>query len=384
MKILLAINNLGTGGAETFFCQLARALAEKGHSVFVWQIFYPIEDHQYQQVLNHPKIELFKMDTSEVKELANNSKSISRRWKKRKLNKRLQSLGIQLVNSHLFESDYFISTNVNLPHVVSMHGSYEMYLNNLQAFEKDSFYGQGNLKNMCEQIFSRTHHVITAAQKNELAFTICKNYPLNSRIYYGRTQMLHKNEATSIQTIGMVSRGIASKGWRILFESFIQLSKENKKLHLQIGYTDSEFMIGLKNEYAGLESVSWHENVKNTEDFLKNVDLFVFPTLYPAESLPNVVIEALASNVPVISTNIGEIANMVFSPNGNAGIVISKDLSEEELICEFSSVIKKLLDEPNHYVELKQHCKEAFEKFDIDLNSMKYLHIFNKALNGEK
>ena len=42
MRILLAINNLGTGGAETFFCQQARALAEKGHKVFIWQVFYPI------------------------------------------------------------------------------------------------------------------------------------------------------------------------------------------------------------------------------------------------------------------------------------------------------------------------------------------------------
>ena len=43
-------------------------------------------------------------------------------------------------------------------------------------------------------------------------------------------------------------------------------------------------------------------------------DVFVHPSIYKAESLPTVIIEALFAGVPVIATDVGEVATMIGTP----------------------------------------------------------------------
>lgn len=384
MKILLAINNLGTGGAETFFCQLARALADKGHKVFIWQIFYPIDNHQYQEVLNHKNIYKFEFHKAYTEILCSESSGIRRIWVVRKLRRKIKSLNIDLVNSHLFEADYFISKNVNLPHVISMHGSYEMYYLNPHVFKKDSFYGSANFNTIKSHIFANASYIITAAQKNEIVIFNSTNRPAHSTIYYGKEKSGNVNQSKTVKNIGMLSRGIETKGWDILIQSFKNLSKTHKDLTLTLGFTESNYMTDLQKENNGVEHIKWVKDVTDVSLFFSELDLFVFPTRYPAESLPNVLIEALAYEVPIISTNIGEISNMLHSMNGNAGFVISCELNEKEMIESICFEVEHLISNPTKYTQAKENCKYAFEKFDIEVNAQQYLSVFEKVVSNGK
>jgi glycosyltransferase involved in cell wall biosynthesis len=381
LRILLAINNLGTGGAETFFCQQARALAEKGHKVFIWQVFYPIRNHQYQEVLNHKNISKFEFSNEDTEFLSRESRKIRRIWVERKLRRKINSLKIDLVNSHLFETDYFISTLVNLPHVISMHGSYEMYYHNRGVYVKDSYYGSSDFVELLSQIFKTSNYIITAAQKNEETILIHPKAPPHEMIYYGKNKINVLNKSTSIRNIGMISRGIESKGWNILIQSFKQLSQTNKDIRLTLGYTDSPYMDKLKKENEGVANINWIRDVTDLSCFFKDLDLFVFPTRYPAESLPNVIIEALAYHVPVISTDIGEIPNMLSSKDGYAGIVMSKNHNEREMIENLRFEIENLIHKPVNYIRIKYQCESAFYKFNLSQNIEKYLSVYNKVLS---
>ena len=72
MKLLLAINSLETGGAETFSCHLARGLVEAGHTVYYWQLFYVVRNPTYESILAHPNVIPFSPPIDDVKLLVDN------------------------------------------------------------------------------------------------------------------------------------------------------------------------------------------------------------------------------------------------------------------------------------------------------------------------
>ena len=381
MKLLLAINSLETGGAETFFCHLARGLAEAGHTVYYWQLFFVVRNPTYESILAHPNIIPFSPPISHVKLLVDNRSFLKKWWTKFRLNRFIRRHEIQLVNTHLFETDYFASQYLNLPQVVSMHGSYEMYLGNHIIFDRDCIFRGYPINQLINQVFSKADYIITAAQKNELAFSGALKIPDNSRVYYGRPASPKVNDSTSIQRIGMLARGIESKGWRHVLMAYNELVLEYPKLELVLGYTPSDFMNELKIEFQHLESIEWREQVMDPIGFFSEIDVFLFPTQYSAESLPNVVIESLACHVPVLTTNIGEIETMIASDEGMAGHCLSHSLNSADLLAGLVSQLRAWLVNPDEYVQVKRCCKPAFSKFDLEQSTSNYERIFNAVID---
>ena len=381
MKLLLAINSLETGGGETFFCHLARSLAEAGHTVYCWQLFYTVRNPAYEMILDHPKIIPFSPPIGDVKLLVDNTSFLKKWWTKFRLNRFIRRHEIQLVNTHLFETDYFASQYLNLPQVVSMHGSYEMYLGNQAIFDRDCIFRAYPINQLINQVFSKTDYIITAAAKNEMAFSGAIKIPNNSKVYYGRPASPKVNDSTTIQRIGMLARGIESKGWRHVLRAYDELILEFPTLKLVLGYTPSDAMNELKIEFQHLESIEWREQVSDPMGFFSEIDVCVFPTQYPAESLPNVVIESLACHVPVLTTNIGEIETMISSDKGMAGHCLSHSLNSTDLLAGIVGQLRVWLDNPEAYLQVKRCCKPAFSKFDLEVSTSNYERIFNAVID---
>ena len=71
----------------------------------------------------------------------------------------------------------------------------------------------------------------------------------------------------------------------------------------------------------------------NKTRLLRDADIFAFPTYYPMEGHPWVIVEAMASSLPIITTDQGCIKESVI--DGENGFVISKrnpDLVAEKII----------------------------------------------------
>ena len=109
-----------------------------------------------------------------------------------------------------------------------------------------------------------------------------------------------------------------------------------------------------------------------TKTFL-DADIFVLPTLN--DNVPNVILEAFAAGLPVISTRVGQIPNMI--EDGVNGFVVepgdSRGLVERLMILVRSSERRKHMAKANY--------KKAREKYSVEAGVKKMSEVFEAVLD---
>ena len=108
----------------------------------------------------------------------------------------------------------------------------------------------------------------------------------------------------------------------------------------------------------------------NLLGYLKYADILVNPSL--SEGLPNIVLEALASNVPVILTNVGGHPEII-TDNKNGFLVEPKNIDNlAERIVKLSQD-KKIRDE-----FIKNSHEVLRDKFTFESQNKKLINLYNK------
>lgn len=87
--------------------------------------------------------------------------------------------------------------------------------------------------------------------------------------------------------------------------------------------------------------IKWHGPASGTEkqDLFDRADVFVFPTYYPPEGHPWVVVEAMAAGLPVIATDQGAVRESVV--DGSSGFLVNKQDPKD-----LAARIVQLIDDP--------------------------------------
>jgi glycosyltransferase involved in cell wall biosynthesis len=181
-----------------------------------------------------------------------------------------------------------------------------------------------------------------------------------------------------VTTIGAVH---PRKGSDVLLEAWVQLIKQFPQTHL--------FLVGLRKDlqYPNLndfrlkleeliaasgasEYIHFTGTVRNPEDYLRASDVFVFPSM--REGLPNAVLEAMASCVPVILTPF---------------IGLSEDLGRsgrEYLLAErdpamLSATIAQILDRNGPGIKLGNAGRSWVEKtMDLEHTLDRYAALYHE------
>ena len=211
---------------------------------------------------------------------------------------------------------------------------------------------------------------------SERLFTDISNYISKKDVYFCPNgipdvfDLKNKAKKNEITDILFLSNLIESKGVLILLEALKLLKDEGVQFHCNIvggeGNISSKQLIKKISDLNLDEYVIFQGKKYNNEkyDILKSSDIFVFPTFYPNECFPLVLLEAMQFNLPIISTNEGGIADIV--KNNKTGLIVEKENSQQ-----LSEKIKWLIDNPQkaksmgekaRYYFLKNYTLEVFEK----------------------
>jgi glycosyltransferase involved in cell wall biosynthesis len=111
------------------------------------------------------------------------------------------------------------------------------------------------------------------------------------------------------------------------------------------------------------------------EELFQNTDIFVFPTHDPSESFGLVNLEAMQVGIPVITTNIGALPEMVM--NGRTGYIIPP--KKPNILAE---KINLLVKDPDLRRKMGREGKKRFnEMYSFDTYSLNVQGILNDLLD---
>lgn len=155
-----------------------------------------------------------------------------------------------------------------------------------------------------------------------------------------------------------------NKGHRYLLEAFENIYREYPAAHLLI-VGDGIERDNLRNQirtYTSKNNISFLGRRTDVPQLLKISDCFVLPTLF--EGMSNAIMEAMASRLPVITTNIPE--NKVIIKNGETGILVETRSADE-----IANSIQKIIDS-NSKSLLGDNARNFIkENFSIALSAKK-------------
>lgn len=176
------------------------------------------------------------------------------------------------------------------------------------------------------------------------------------------------NKETIGNTIGLVGRLSEQKNPLAL----LQLAKILDKKYKFLVYGDGPLrdnLISLSSE-MGLSNIEYKGFVKNVREAYENIDLII--SLSYSEGLPYSLIEAISMGIPIVSTDVGGVNEIVI--NGKNGFLVNFN---DTYINEISKAIHEV--NSNYLTYSKEARKKAFD-FSIEEMLNKYINIYNECL----
>lgn len=398
MNIVLATEVIHPGGAETFVLRLASALQSAGHRVHLF-IFYKQGFREALVKKMAPDVPLRFADIPAEWPLQKADGlfaklGVDSGLRKTKIIQSLQNLiketGAEVVHSHLMKSDEVClaaTKDLNIPVVTTIHGDY------LQFFDKTkrglpvtildyNKKATANLKEL-KKIVCISDKQLKFFQKEFATETAGKLEKIYNGYESNAVPKTCKREGLNIPenafVFGMVSRGIADKGWERAIQAFKQLDNSGAHLILVGG---GEHLEELQRKYGSEPRVHFAGHSDEPLEWIQGFDAGILPTTYPSESLPTVVIEYLYCGKPVIASEAGEIRNMIHQQGKEAGIILP--LGTEKMTAALTEAMQSYLNNKNIYEQHKQNALPLFEAFRMDTCIRRYEAVYEASIVSKK
>lgn len=397
MRILLSITSWSVGGAQTFAVRLAAALASRGHEVWTYESRRPMRDASGGRVEHR---------------LPGTVRKVHDRWLLRPFGERIdrgfalsgshtrpwdsfQAMllrafvkrhGIDVVSSHLFDSDRFTTRalqDVKVPIVLSDHGDYRFAI-------EGGFASRGDV----EGIFGRVDAVAhcSAANLSSASFTkrptlieevIHLGIPAPSPAPRERDVLKPLGIPEDAMIFGMVARGIPEKGWAQALHAFGSVTTSARECHL-IFVGAGPFLDALQREVEpSLRGrVHFTGHADDPERWIRVFDVGLLPSYFAGESLPVSVIEYLVHGKPVIATKIGSIPEMLEVGDRHAGTLVPSAAGAPPDPDTLANAMSRYATDPTLLASHAALAVEAGRKFDLARTVAAYERLFERVVGS--
>jgi len=358
--ILFIINGLGIGGAETHLLRLSKALANKGYQVNILTISKDLTllDRLDKRV-NHINIPLRK-SPGLIADI-------------RKILKTVKQLEPDVIHAHLFQAN-IISRLIKFfyPSIRNINTTHGSYLLNTRSYNPYKIYRY--TKKWVDFHTAVSQEVLQLLWNNKSIEKSKSTYIPNG--LFTKDYFNKKNKQTGKFKWISVGRLHPVKNYDNLIKVFSEIKNKFPGFTLDIAGGGSE----KENLQTTIDTYQLNDNIKllgsvnvnNVPELLSEYDAFVISS--DSEGLPMVLLEAMASSLPVVSTDVGEIGNILSESKG--GILIppkNNDKLKEALLKMMSLTQEERINKGNY------NRKFIEKKFDIEklIDTWIYLYFNN-------
>ncbi len=358
--VLLVTHGIFAGGAENFPIQLANELAQR--DVLVSLLIFKTDDINV-----------------EMRNTLNRGISIyEAEWVfEYGCEKFIIDVGCSLIHSHGVVGEKFFfercACTLQIPYVATLHGSYE-------ASSSDDL-----PEEVLAEIVRRVDLFVYTADKNlspllrhgvkpEQLTKMINAMPIDTAPFPRTRKQLNIAEDALVFTF--VARGIKEKGWSTAIESFKLLQRKNprRSMHLCLVGEGAE-PNRLKPIYGGEASISFLGFQLRIQGLYRITDVAVVPTRFAGESYPLCIIQALQVAVPVIATDVGEIAHMLESEGIIGGVAVESTRDDKEFGSRFADAMQSLVDDDRR-LKLSVGAGILGKGYDMDSLTGRYVELY--------
>lgn len=358
--ILIAFLGFHPGGGEVFAIALANALHRQGWLISMIAFDLSTVNEKMARSLN-PSIPVYS-----CRQVAENG-----------VDEFAMDAGISLVHSHMISLDNFFLERHHLasevPYVVSLHGSYE---------------GSGLSSNRIEALAQRVDHWIYTAERNLVPLgdsvpadrlsKFVNGMPPDERPFAKtRAEMGIPDDAV---VFAFVARGVPEKGWEIVGDAFARFREgASVPVHLILCGTGQE-ADRAQERWGGDPDMSFMGYQAEINGLYRMSDCALVPTRFHGESFPLVVVQALQEGLPVIATNIGEIAAMITDDGGRvAGRLVPESQNDDQFVTALVDAMRSMQDDQLRK-EAASVAKSRGQLFDIAVVARRYGDLYRRVI----
>jgi len=196
-------------------------------------------------------------------------------------------------------------------------------------------------------------------------------HPTNRLLYRGQIRQEH-GVSRSDPLLMFAGGDWERKGVRYIIEALPLLSKRNVKLII-IGSGDEKFYGQLAELKRVRDRIIFVPHSSNLWAYYAASDIFVLPTIYEPFGL--VIVEAMASGLPVITSRVAGAADLIIDRVNGLLLRAPSDVNG------LAARIELLLSDAGLRKAMGERARETAEKFSWDQVAQKTLEIYNTVLN---
>ena len=383
MRILIVTEALTLGGAETFVLRLARRLRQDGHDAELLCLNSDLENPAL--VAQYPDVPIHRVPLKWLRTVKRVDRAVrgigldidlqqrlAARWIGRNL-----ATPFDVYHSNLFGADcLLIRIKRDRPEmriVSTLHGDYALYDAPAAGTETGRIlHWQSKLAAVLASvdrwvtISPAQHHLFV----ERFGIDPAKLVHIPNGYAPSGTISASPRHQDGVTRFVMVARGMREKGWGFLVAAFAKLTGD-VALTL-IG--DGAYLSELKRQRND-DRVDFTGAHPNPVEVLRQSDVFVHPSVYAAESMPTVIVEALFAGLPVIATAVGSVPSMIATPSGAlAGVLLTPE--EATLADDLAAAMQAYVDDPALRARHAALASAAFAKFDMGRCAAAYAALY--------
>jgi glycosyltransferase involved in cell wall biosynthesis len=324
-SVLFVTADLSPGGGQNFAINQASQWIRRGGRAVLYNARH-FPDHEKVLEIIDPRVSLF-----HAQDGGPNLASLT------------ESMDIDLVQTSLWWAEKVIHNSYhqinNIPWVTSMHGCHETLIKHPET--------DPTFKASIEEMKQEVSHWVYTAEKNREIFEHIGTPEHLSRIRNGVVvkpiTTLSREELGLRKTsvvLCLATRAIETKGWRQAVSATAKLNKQ--------GYVVDLMLIGegpMADEYNQNTPphVHLYGQVSNIQDYINVADIGLLPSFFLGESMPLILLEMMAQGKAIITTDVGDIPDMMGEGSQAAGIMVALTKNNTVHQASFNKAIEPLM-----------------------------------------
>ena len=356
IKIVFTIGTLLTGGAEVFVCNLIKNLDKNKFEKSL--IVLDKKNNTFlENIIEDAGINVYYMNKPDGLSLKTMIK----------IYRLLKIIKPNIIHGNIGGIIYvllylFFNRNVKAVHTAHTLAKYEF----------------GKYKRIVLKYFYKRGKIIPVViSRNNLA-EFKSTYKLNDFFVKVITNGVDINKFSIERTfnrmpirIGHVGRFEEVKNHKMIFLIYEKLLEKGLYVTLRLVGKGSLLNV-YKSRYIDDDKVEFIEETSKVEEELKQIDIFIFPSIY--EGMPLALIEAMASGCVIVASDVGGINSLI--EDGVNGYKYHYDD-----INSYVNIMKKLILNPNKMKEISNNNKKKSKFFSLEVMVKEYEDLYLKEVD---